>query len=521
MADGSHHDRLQQLASRLMRAPVGEDPGKDQEAGKERGAPDLQSRRVVKLPAGRDVAGWVRLQGIRWRLVASRAAKKKILFPAVLAGGLAAAAGGIYLYVLPPPAYAVMVDGQRLGVVADPETVDQLLRQVSQEIGEAGWEQVRRAKELELAPTRARAEELIPADRLKQVLGEKLEWQVQAYSLVVGDSTVGVFPDKGTAERLLAEVKDSYLQGKPGQVQAVAFTEEVKVVPQVVSSPQASDPDEVKALLLYGRSRKETYEVAEGDSLWSIAKANGLTVEGLQAANPQLASADRLAIGQEINLVKLEPLLHVMVTREVEVAEAIPRPTQVKDDSGLYRGQEKVKQQGSDGEKILRYRLVESNGTAVEKQLLEEKVVREPVPRIVARGSRATVTLASRGSGSGVLGWPLSARINSGYGYRGREFHTGIDIDGNPGDPVRAAGGGTVIVVGWNGGYGREVIVDHGNGLATRYAHLSSAKVKVGESIGRGEVIGAVGATGRTTGPHLHFEVLVNGSPTNPFNYLR
>lgn len=521
MADGSHRDRLQQLASRLTQAQAGEHLDKAPGACKRGARPDLRPWWVVKLPAGGNVAGWVRLQVIKWRLVSARAAKNKVLIPAVLAGGLAAAAGGIYLYMLPPPAYAVIVDGQWVGVVADPETVDQLLSLASRQMEAAGWEQVKAAKEVEFIPTRARAGELTPAGQLRQILGEKLGWQVQAYALKVSGRTVGIFPDKDMAERLLAEVKDHYLQGKQGQVQAVTFAEEVEVVPQVVSSPQASDPEEVKALLLYGRSRKETYVVAQGDSLWSIAKANGLTVDDLQAANPQLVSQDRLSIGQEINLVKPDPLLHVMVTREVEVAEAIPYPTQVKDDSSLYRGQEKVKQQGSDGEKILRYRLVESNGAVVEKQLLEEKVVREPVPKIVARGTRLAVAIASRGSGSGVLGWPLAGRITSGYGYRGREFHTGIDIDGNRGDPVRTAGAGRVITVGWNGGYGLEVIVDHGNGLATRYAHLSAARVKVGDSVARGEVIGAVGSTGRTTGPHLHFEVLVNGSPTNPFNYLR
>ncbi|TDA68539.1 MAG: M23 family metallopeptidase [Clostridia bacterium] len=520
MADGSHHERPKQVADRLMRAAAGEDPQGKAPGGGKKGrwpAPGW----VVKLPAGRDVAGWVRLRAIRWHLVAGRTAKRKIIFPAVLAAGLAITVGGAYVYLLPPPAYVVMVDGQRLGIVADPETVNQLLAQASQKIGDAGWEKAKAAKEVKFVPTRARAGELTPAERLQQALGEKLDWQVQSYSLVVNGKTVGIFQDEATATGLLAVVKDHYLQGKQGQVQAVAFVEKAKVVPQLVSPWQASDPEETKALLLYGRSRKETYVVAEGDSLWSIARANGLTVEELQTANPQLEAADRLVIGQEISLVKLDPLLHVKITREVEKAEAIPYPTQVKDDSSLYRGQEKVRQQGVDGEKILRYRLVENNGVPVEKQLLEEKVVREPVPKIVARGTRATVTLASRGSGSGVLAWPLSGRINSGYGYRGREFHTGIDIDGAPGDPVRAAGAGTVIVVAWNGGYGREIIVDHGNGLATRYAHLSAAKVRVGDSVARGEVIGAVGSTGRTTGPHLHFEVLVNGGPTNPFNYLR
>ena len=100
-------------------------------------------------------------------------------------------------------------------------------------------------------------------------------------------------------------------------------------------------------------------------------------------------------------------------------------------------------------------------------------------------------------------------------------MHTGLDFRAATGDPVRATANGKVVSSGWAGGYGRMVEIDHGNGLSTRYGHMSEIGVKVGDIIKIGQVIGAVGSTGRSTGPHLHFEVRLNGVPQNPARFLQ
>ncbi len=122
--------------------------------------------------------------------------------------------------------------------------------------------------------------------------------------------------------------------------------------------------------------------------------------------------------------------------------------------------------------------------------------------------------------------WPLSAPITSGYGYRvhpihgTRRLHKGIDLAAGSGSAIAASKGGTVISAGWLGGYGNAVVISHGNGLTTLYAHQSKIAVTVGQGVGRGEVIGYVGSTGQSTGPHLHFEIRSNGAPVNPRPYL-
>jgi murein DD-endopeptidase MepM/ murein hydrolase activator NlpD len=118
------------------------------------------------------------------------------------------------------------------------------------------------------------------------------------------------------------------------------------------------------------------------------------------------------------------------------------------------------------------------------------------------------------------LSWPARGSITSPYGKRRGGYHTGLDIGASYGQPITAAASGTVIEAQWGGGYGREIVIDHGGGLMTRYAHCSSLNVKKGQRVSRGAVIGYVGATGNATGPHLHFEVIVKGSTVNPSKYL-
>jgi murein DD-endopeptidase MepM/ murein hydrolase activator NlpD len=128
-------------------------------------------------------------------------------------------------------------------------------------------------------------------------------------------------------------------------------------------------------------------------------------------------------------------------------------------------------------------------------------------------------------TGSGVLSaagfiWPLNGTVTSGYGWRWGRLHEGVDIAAPSGTPIWAAAAGTVIYAGWLGGYGNLVVVDHGNGLATAYAHASALLMSVGQSVGQGETVALVGSTGNSSGPHLHFEVRVNGSAVDPLLYL-
>lgn len=126
----------------------------------------------------------------------------------------------------------------------------------------------------------------------------------------------------------------------------------------------------------------------------------------------------------------------------------------------------------------------------------------------------------------GALEWPVSGVITSPFGWRrspfggGLEMHPGLDIAANTGTTVKAAAAGTIISAGWYGGYGNYILIDHGGGMATGYGHLSQIFVAAGQQVSKDQAIGAVGSTGASTGPHLHFEVRLSGKPTDPAAYL-
>ena len=158
---------------------------------------------------------------------------------------------------------------------------------------------------------------------------------------------------------------------------------------------------------------------------------------------------------------------------------------------------------------------------------IERQLARESA-RIESILAQQAVGLTGRPpGGSGQLAWPADGPLTSDYGLRvhplfgDRRMHTGIDISAGYGAPVWAAGDGVVTYVGTMSGYGNVVIVDHGGGLATTYNHLSAFAVQGGDSVARSQPLGAVGCTGYCTGPHLHFEVRVNGAPVDPLPYLR
>lgn len=438
-----------------------------------------------------------------------------------LAAGMAVVlAGAIGYYSLTKPnAYAVMVDGQQVAYVTEESdalaVIDELL-EANQIHGP-----VRYLEEVTFQPVRAKKEELSEGLALKETLAERLNFVSEATAIVIDGKEVGIVPDLATAESLIARIKEKYLPAeKQGMIlETVAFEEEIKFRPIETPPDSFSDVDALLELLYHGTEKMEIYQVQEGDSLWTIARKNGMTVEELKEANPQLTS-ELLSIGQELKLVKAEPLLHLVTTYSIVKEENIPYKTKYESDNNMYRGQERLKKPGVAGQKSVQYRIVERNGNQVSKDILQERILKEPEDRIVIRGTKTMI--ASRGDGgSGQLAWPIRGTISSSYGYRGKEFHTGLDISAPKGTPIGAAEAGTVIFAGRSGGYGLMVTVDHGDGLVTRYAHCSEIKVKVGDQVTRGQVIALVGSTGRSTGPHVHFEVRVNGSHKNPINYLK
>lgn len=169
-----------------------------------------------------------------------------------------------------------------------------------------------------------------------------------------------------------------------------------------------------------------------------------------------------------------------------------------------------------------------ANSNPTRPTLVNDIVIISEAREIPSAGNLSPMTTRSSGSGNNMPSiWPVAGAIRGGFGMRhnpfggwGTEFHKGQDISAPYGSQVIATADGVVVIAGWLRGYGQVVYVDHGNGISTRYGHLSRIDVTVGQTIKRGAQLGLVGSTGRSTGPHLHYEVRIDGLATNPIPYL-
>ncbi|MGI6423841.1 MAG: peptidoglycan DD-metalloendopeptidase family protein [Tepidanaerobacteraceae bacterium] len=410
----------------------------------------------------------------------------------------------------------VSVNGEVLGNVKDTIALEQIKAELEEKYKDALGVDVEFVQEIKAVPIRAFGQEVETEEDMLKKLESVLSYRLKAVAINIADKEVALVKDKATAEEVLSEVKNHYINETPGELVKVEVAEQVKLVERYVYPNQVIDMEDAVELILKGGVETRQYEVVQGDSLWSISRKENIPLDDLIKANPQLKSEHELALGEILNLNEIKPLLNVKLVKKVTYEESIPYKTETIRDDSLWTWDQIVKQPGEKGSKEIAAEVTFKNGIKVEETVLGEKVIKEPVNRIVARGTKAEV--AFRGSGRFL--WPIVGQITSPYGWRGREFHAGIDICQSKGAPVRASNSGTVTFAGWRGGYGNLVIINHGGGIETYYAHNSSLLVSVGQQVEKSQQIATVGSTGRSTGPHVHFEIRVNGSPVNPMEYL-
>lgn len=250
-------------------------------------------------------------------------------------------------------------------------------------------------------------------------------------------------------------------------------------------------------------TRRESivYRVQPGDTLGTIAERFNVSVETLLWEN-NLRITALLRLGQELRILPVSGVAHIVARGDTPASIARRYGVTVADIASTN---------GLSGSMVLSIgqRIVIPGG---------RRVFATPAPTRLTP-LRTQFTIPGRPvTGTGRLFWPTTSRkLNQYFTWR----HGGIDIDGDYTSPVYAADEGKVTVSGWGRGYGIHIDIDHGNGLVTRYGHNSKNFVRVGERVKRGQLIGMVGSTGRSTGPHIHFEVLISGRRTNPLNYVR
>ena len=276
---------------------------------------------------------------------------------------------------------------------------------------------------------------------------------------------------------------------------------------------------------LKGDKRPAQYYTAQpGDSFSKIASDHHLTISELKALNPELG--DTILIGSELLVAKASRYVTPKIVRTEVRTEEIDFKTETSYNSKLFSGDRRIVRQGQKGVDKVTIRITTVGGVTYDWEEIDRVTVRAAVNEKVEVGTAKTGSAGYYGGSYSARGfmWPApTARMISQY--FGHNGHRGLDIttSGALGKPIVAAASGVVEIAGSTGNsYGQQVLIDHGNGVKTRYAHCvtGSIRVRPGQRVTAGQQIASIGSTGNSTGPHLHFEVIVNGSVTNPLNYV-
>lgn len=274
-----------------------------------------------------------------------------------------------------------------------------------------------------------------------------------------------------------------------------------------------TDSDELTRYLLFGTLKKQKdYVVKKGDVLNDIAEKNNLNIEELLIANPDLKSETTLVFpGQKLNIGLIDPILSVVVTSKVVEEQTVKFKTEEIYDKNVVEGTDTVEQNGENGLNKVTFHKEEINGETMNLVVTDTEQITPAINKVIRRGGKKVSGVAT-----GQWGWPTISPyvITSRFGHRWGRLHAGIDVSGcGHGSPIFAADGGTVIETGSNSTEGLYVYVDHHNSYISYYLHLSKISVKTGQNVRKGQVVGAMGNTGRSTGTHLHFGIAKNGRP--------
>ncbi len=413
-------------------------------------------------------------------------------------------------------AYEVHMDGRIVAVVRSQEDYERAVEIAKEEFGQVYQQEVVFTEEIEFLQVKAASNKLTDMDEIVKNLKQTVDIKVKSVAIKVNDEIIAYVEDMRTAEEILEQIKEPFVMALDVNNASVGYTEKVELeeIPTHLSDIQPAE--EVLSLILKGTDETKEHIVASGDSSWTIARKYELSVDDIQSANPGL-NPEKLKIGQVISLVVPKPYINVRTKEYAELVEAVPYETETQTTDTLYKGDRKIITQGTEGSREIKAYIVKENGVEVDREIIEEKLLSEPTTRVVAEGTKARPATMATGSFSN----PTRGRLTSVFGTRWGAKHTGIDVANSTGTTVTAADAGKVTFASSNGSYGNLIIIDHENGYQTYYAHLSKFAIKKGDRVYKGQKIGEVGNTGRSTGPHLHFEVRKNGTPINPLGFVK
>lgn len=355
--------------------------------------------------------------------------------------------------------------------------------------------------------------DLDDADAVLNKLTYMTDIETKAMGIYEDGKLLSVVENETVAENVLNKVKKTHSVPDEGmKLVSSGFKGkiELKEINVLLKSVQGFKTAE--KVLSDGGSYEIKHIVEDGENVKKLSGAFGVDQKEIYDKNGS-ATVTNIKNGDIVTIKKnIEPI-KVELVENGTMAEIIKYKTVKKDSKDLYKGDTYTEQQGSDGKQKISGVVTKVNGEVVKRDLKSKEVIIEPVDEIILVG----ITDRPKTAPTGTFIKPLrSYTLTSPFGYRWGALHTGVDLAIATGTPVYAADGGTVKRAGYFGSYGNCVDIDHGNGVVTRYAHNSSLIVSAGDKVYQGQEISRVGSTGNSTGPHLHFEIIINGTAINP-----
>lgn len=432
----------------------------------------------------------------------------------------------VFEYVINQPyALAVQVNGETVGYVANEDVFDTAREDVMERISYAGSDKT----ELTIEPsyTIAVAHHMLDENEMADAIIQSAGDQIGEGTALYLDGELTAVCSDGDALRAYFTSRLEPYEVPDDPNVSVGFNKQVTLEDGLYFKDSLQDYADVEKELSGVKQAQKVYTVKTGDTLWDIAHKNDLTFRELCALNTNfkggpLNEKSNIREGDELIVTKEEAALEVRITRietrEEEVAFAI----ETTKSNEYTKGTTKVLQEGQNGLRRVTFQNVyDTNNVLVEQTILSTEVIKEPVNKKVVQGTKKVKSSTKFITGSGQFIWPVPNYRYCSRWYGGR--HRGVDICAPAGTPIYASAGGTVTKAGYNKagagtGYGYSVIINHGGGYSSVYAHCLSLTISAGQTVKQGQLIGYVGSTGRSTGNHCHFEIRLNGSYIPPQN---
>lgn len=336
---------------------------------------------------------------------------------------------------------------------------------------------------------------------------------------------LGPFPDAGfsiTIDKALQNVEKDNAYKDFDEFELgltdLQYGDDIEIVDTYLTEDSISTVEEARKQIITVEEKNAIYEVQSGDTLSQISESTNTGIDKIIALNDAIENElSVIHIGQEIIITQPEPPLSVEREEVVYYEEDYDAEVIYIDNDEWYTTKEVTLQEPSAGHRNVVALISYRNEKEVDRELIKEEKVLPAVPKIVERGTRIPPTYIKPISGG---------RLSSGFGRRrapvrgASTYHKGVDWAVPKGTAVYASSGGTVSKAGWGSGYGYVIYIKHPDGKETRYAHLSKVLVSAGQSVKQGQKIALSGNTGRSSGPHIHFEMRDHGTAVNPLKYL-